>query len=1743
MKRTIFVFGEPVPLISQPLASYCERGRNLIKSPTTVLSRSLRMTAAPIHNFINLITFAGRIAISLAIATAARPLFAQGTPYEGPVGVSGIFNGNSTTGGSYDPLSHSAHRAIDDIVVPGSIGKYPLKMTRYYNSRAQYYALTAIGLGPGWSHEYSWLVWGGDTRVVSPHGGVYDFSCGPPVGVSEGWEGGSPANGTGTWRLADGGKVVFNGDGQHSGKVTDIYDPYGQRTTITYDDNTGQRIQVTEPGGRYLKFIYGPDTDPRDGTKMLKTVEAHGLGNATVTDSVTYTYTAVSPGVTGREKLMLTKATYSDGTSATYTYTNDNVSPANSKWYPLLQRCDDYRYNGPMRTIFYDYQSGGPHGAIIDEKYPGVGNVSAITPNLPAGNGGSPDNFTETRGDGPIRTFTYTHLVPCVPDDCGGPCAAYGESEPHNKMLTDYTDFDEHNTHMEYDPNTWYVTSVLDTRGNTTAYARASPPPTGIGQITKITHADQTHIDYGYQSEGSNIGGHYLASITEYTPANLLRSQTIHYRDATTHKITQTNYNDGNGALLASETFSYCDQSDANQCGPVNPTTGQMHGQIKTHKLKNGAYVHYRYDAGGRGLLVDKWEPTWNGTALDTDPKTHYTYYPDGEAGKNRWTDRLKTRTLPANTSGNIASETYEYDVVSGTSPNGNPVAGRGLVTKITHADGKYRSFGYDAYGNKLWEENELRNHTSYTYDSYNRVLTIKDPIGQTTNRTTTYTYAPTNGGGGSSYLHTTNSPDTVTTPAGIKTTNVYDKNFRKTQSSVDGKTTWFHYDAFGNQDYVTDPRGTSSPGNYTTYTDYDSRNRKWQVREPLGHTTQFYYDDGINITRIIRPDETTETKVYDGMNRLKTDTVPKDTGVNIVTQFVYNPWNGDPADGLHSGSLLQKVIDGESHNCQFKYDPAGLKTQMTYHDGSSQQWAYDDAHNLESRTTVNNETQNFEYDVRNRKTKEWWNGWPPDGEWRAFGYDDASRLTLATNGLSAYWTNFIADVRRFYDDAGRLTLDRQTVYVTGIGNTKDVNYPTYDDDGRLTRMYVYGVSPAYDYTFTYDAMGRFETIKPTGGSLLFQYYYDPASNETQRYNWSNRIAQIYDPDELNRMKSVEVKNTLTNTRLGIENYDYYTISRLRSVTREDNLQDSFTYYLDGELKVATYGAAPTPPPTPTPPGGQAAEPGFNPDGGSSNQHTLNVVISTTTAGAQMRYTINDPQPPSSSYGTLINGTSGTVTLSLGHATMQAIAFKAGMTDSPIHSADFDYEGGGQRPMTYPLDMAGIQSSQGPAAPNVSTVSYTLDEAGNRLTVNGTSYSPNSINQYTSVGGSAVTNGLDHEIKVYGGFTYTYMRDQELTKVTATGFTYDLAFDALGRCVRRIINNDPAYTTYYIYDGDKPILEYRLNGQIARNLYGKGIDEIVMRTDPAVNGNQAFYFQQDHEGSTTHVTNLNNGSGQIIERYRYDVFGLPTIYAPDWTVRTGSSYGNRFLFTGREYDGAWVYEYRARLYHSGLGRFMSEDPKLFDAGDYNLFRYCHNDPIDFTDPMGLDAMTNAMAVVEVVVPGQYEYNQMVANFQAGNYGTAAGWGVTMAASTVVGVLSGTGTTRLQAGLRAAETAAAQRNVLAVIGKFKAVPNYVQVGEHLNKKVFNISTQLWKEMTPAQRWAATQKFLDSIIAQKGDFLLHRSIKSIGSQSGEFRKELNYISQKGYVLSQDGWSMTRAAEEADTASRHVPLTLKP
>jgi RHS repeat-associated protein len=65
-------------------------------------------------------------------------------------------------------------------------------------------------------------------------------------------------------------------------------------------------------------------------------------------------------------------------------------------------------------------------------------------------------------------------------------------------------------------------------------------------------------------------------------------------------------------------------------------------------------------------------------------------------------------------------------------------------------------------------------------------------------------------------------------------------------------------------------------------------------------------------------------------------------------------------------------------------------------------------------------------------------------------------------------------------------------------------------------------------------------------------------------------------------------------------------------------------------------------------------------------------------------------------------------------------------------------------------------------------------------------------------------------------------------------------------------------------------------------------------------------------------------------------------------------WGNRFLFTGREWlNELRIYDYRARQYQPELGRFLQPDPQEFAAGDYNLYRYCHNDPVNKSDPTGM----------------------------------------------------------------------------------------------------------------------------------------------------------------------------------------------
>ena len=80
-------------------------------------------------------------------------------------------------------------------------------------------------------------------------------------------------------------------------------------------------------------------------------------------------------------------------------------------------------------------------------------------------------------------------------------------------------------------------------------------------------------------------------------------------------------------------------------------------------------------------------------------------------------------------------------------------------------------------------------------------------------------------------------------------------------------------------------------------------------------------------------------------------------------------------------------------------------------------------------------------------------------------------------------------------------------------------------------------------------------------------------------------------------------------------------------------------------------------------------------------------------------------------------------------------------------------------------------------------------------------------------------------------------------------------------------------------------------------------------------------------------------TGQNTMFYRYD--------NANWLTNV-----TRTKFTAREDDGTGLYYYRARYYDAALDRFVSEDPFGMVDGP-NLYKYAQDDPVTFTDPLGL----------------------------------------------------------------------------------------------------------------------------------------------------------------------------------------------
>jgi RHS repeat-associated protein len=112
-----------------------------------------------------------------------------------------------------------------------------------------------------------------------------------------------------------------------------------------------------------------------------------------------------------------------------------------------------------------------------------------------------------------------------------------------------------------------------------------------------------------------------------------------------------------------------------------------------------------------------------------------------------------------------------------------------------------------------------------------------------------------------------------------------------------------------------------------------------------------------------------------------------------------------------------------------------------------------------------------------------------------------------------------------------------------------------------------------------------------------------------------------------------------------------------------------------------------------------------------------------------------------------------------------------------------------------------------------------------------------------------------------------------------------------------------------------------------------------------------IYYYQDKLGSTTHIA---DGSGALLESYRYDLYGTPTYYDSLNNPLSTTHYAVNDLYAGERWIGELsMYDLRNRFMSPELGRFLQSDPIGFKGDASNLYRYCGNDPVGRIDPMGL----------------------------------------------------------------------------------------------------------------------------------------------------------------------------------------------
>jgi RHS repeat-associated protein len=276
--------------------------------------------------------------------------------------------------------------------------------------------------------------------------------------------------------------------------------------------------------------------------------------------------------------------------------------------------------------------------------------------------------------------------------------------------------------------------------------------------------------------------------------------------------------------------------------------------------------------------------------------------------------------------------------------------------------------------------------------------------------------------------------------------------------------------------------------------------------------------------------------------------------------------------------------------------------------------------------------------------------------------------------------------------------------------------------------------------------------------------------------------------------------------------------------------------------------------------------------------------------------------------------------------------------------------------------------------PAYADLTFSYDANGNRT---GGGNTPGPDNRQASDGVSDFAYDLDGNMtrrtnKTTGAVVeYAWDLRNRLTDVTfkssATGpatkkvhYTYDALNRRIGKSVDTDGNGTLDQVDWYANRGlrtdrenagDEVMLRLGASGNVTgRYLHGASVDEILAEENIASDGKrEVLWTLADQQGSVRDIVRLGtNGQATVVDHIMYGPYG-------EKVAETDAAIVHLYGYTGREYDQETGLQYnRARYYDPKLGRWISQDPIGFDAGDANLYRMTGNHATYATDPSGLE---------------------------------------------------------------------------------------------------------------------------------------------------------------------------------------------